>query len=108
MLNTMGAILLFLLVNIEIADYFSPPGASSLKLEFSGNFARDMSYSIAWALFALGLLIVGMIKQIKAARYAGIVLMCVTRMALKSDLKLSCQVACDAWDLAGSRREPGG
>src|SRR5208282_2307773 len=56
-LASLGTVLAFLLVNIEIADFFSPPG-STLTFEFSGSFARDMTYSIAWALFALGLLII--------------------------------------------------
>src|SRR4029453_13781352 len=46
----------FFTVNIEIADYFSTPGVAALTFQFSGNFARDMSYSITWALFALLLL----------------------------------------------------
>ena len=62
-----GAILAFVLLNIEIADYFTKPGAYELTFHFSGNFARDMSYSIAWALFALLLLIVGIRKRNKAA-----------------------------------------
>src|SRR5207237_9654244 len=57
LLNTLGTVLAFLIVNIELTDYFSPPGATALTFQFSGNFARDMSYSIAWALFALLLLI---------------------------------------------------
>jgi hypothetical protein len=52
----LGIVLAFLLLNIEIADYFSAPG-STLTFQFTGNFARDMTYSIAWALFALGLLV---------------------------------------------------
>ena len=55
-LGSLGTVLAFLLLNIEIADYFSAPG-STLTFQFSGNFARDMSYSIAWGLFALGLLV---------------------------------------------------
>lgn len=38
-----GTVLGFLLLNIEIADYFTGQGAASLTFEFSGNFARDMS-----------------------------------------------------------------
>ena len=34
----LGTVLAFLLVNIEIADYFSAPG-STLTFQFSGNFA---------------------------------------------------------------------
>src|SRR5438094_3085962 len=72
LLNSLGTILAFVLLNIEIADYFTTPGAYELTFHFSGNFARDMSYSIAWALFALLLLIVGIRKRNKAARYASL------------------------------------
>src|SRR5207247_1072350 len=50
LLYGLGTVLLFLLVNIEITDYFAVGPA--LTFEFSGSFARDMTYSIAWALFA--------------------------------------------------------
>jgi len=72
LLYTLATVLAFLIVNIEIADYFSAPGAAALTFQFSGNFARDMSYSIAWALFALLMLIVGIRKQIAAVRYASL------------------------------------
>src|SRR6478672_62083 len=75
LLNSLGTILAFFTVNIEIADYFSTPGVAALTFQFSGNFARDMSYSIAWALFALLLLIVGIRKRNKAARYASLALL---------------------------------
>jgi hypothetical protein len=75
LLNSLGTILTFVLLNIEIADYFSKPGVYELTFHFSGNFARDMSYSIAWALFALLLLIVGIRKRNKAARYASLALL---------------------------------
>ena len=78
LLYTLGTVLAFLIVNIEIADYFSTPGTAALTFQFSGNFARDMSYSIAWALFALLLLVVGMRKQAAPARYAGLALLGVT------------------------------
>ena len=72
LLYTLGTVLAFLLVNIQIADYFSTSGTVALTFQFSGNFARDMSYSIAWALFALLLLIVGIRKQIAPVRYASL------------------------------------
>jgi len=75
LLNSLGTILAFVLLNIEIADYFTKPGAYELTFHFSGNFARDMSYSIAWALFALLLLIVGIRKRNKTARYASLALL---------------------------------
>ena len=67
LLYSLGTILGFLLLNIEIADYFSV--GPTLTFSFSGNFARDMSYSIAWAVFAFALLLVGM-KQKTAAQCA--------------------------------------
>ena len=82
LLYTMGTVLLFLLVNIEIADWFSTPGAPVLTFEFSGNFARDMSYSIAWALFALMLLIIGIRNRSAPVRYASLGLLSVTVLKL--------------------------
>ncbi|MBI3884519.1 MAG: DUF2339 domain-containing protein [Opitutae bacterium] len=72
LLNGLGTVLAFILLNIEIADYFTPAGARTLTFQFSGSFARDMTYTIAWALFALGLLGAGILKQQRPARYAAI------------------------------------
>ncbi len=83
----LGTVLAFLLLNIEIADFFSDPG-STLTFQFSGNvssdviFERDMTFSIAWALFALVLLIVGILRKIPAARYSAIGLLSVTLLKL--------------------------
>jgi hypothetical protein len=76
LLYTLGAILTFLLLNIEIADYFSV--GPTLTFSFSGNFARDMTYSIAWALFAFALLLIGMKRKLRYVRYAGLALVLVT------------------------------
>jgi uncharacterized membrane protein len=78
LLATLGTVLAFLLVNIEIADYFTAPGMRALTFEFSGSFARDMTYSIAWALFALLLLLAGILKKQRAVRYASLALLGVT------------------------------
>jgi len=80
--NALGVILAFFLLNIEIADYFTTPGYTTITWQFSGNFARDMSYTIAWALFALGLLVAGIWKQTKAVRYAAIALLSVALLKL--------------------------
>ena len=82
LLNTLGVILAFLLLNLEIADYFTAVGESSLTFKFSGNFARDMTYTIAWALFALVLLVVGIWQRLRAARYAGLALLSVALLKL--------------------------
>ena len=81
LLGTLGTILAFALVNFEIADYFTPEG-SAVRLEFSGNFARDISYTIAWALFALVMILVGIRQRLRAARYAAIVLIGVASLKL--------------------------
>jgi hypothetical protein len=82
LLATLGTVLAFLLLNIEIADFFSPPGARVLTFEFSGSFARDMTYTIAWALFALGLLLAGIWKKLRAGRYAALMLLGVALLKL--------------------------
>jgi uncharacterized membrane protein len=80
LLYSLGAILSFLLLNIEIADYFSI--GPTLTFSFSGNFARDMTYSIAWALFAFALLLVGMKQKTRWVRYSGVALLAVTLLKL--------------------------
>src|SRR5438270_3313482 len=70
--NSLGTILAFALLNIEIADYFTTPDAYELTFHSIGTFASDMRHSMAWALFALLLLIVGIRKRNKAARYASL------------------------------------
>jgi uncharacterized membrane protein len=81
-LPPLGAITAFLLLNIEIADFFAEPGSRALALRFSGNFARDMIYTIAWALFALALLVAGIWKHSRAARYAALGLFGVVALKL--------------------------
>jgi uncharacterized membrane protein len=75
MTYALGVILLFILLNIEIADYFTLPGSRALTFQFSGNFARDMCYTIGWALFALGLLGAGIWRRQQGVRYAAIALL---------------------------------
>jgi uncharacterized membrane protein len=77
-LFALGGVLLFLLLNIEIADYFTHPDERCVAFRFGGNFPRDMTYSIAWGLFALGLLGIGIWKESKHARFAAIGLLVVT------------------------------
>lgn len=86
-LNTLGTILAFILLNIEIADAFTPAG-TLVTFRFVGYLDSDiilkrhMTYSIAWGLFALVLLTVGIVKRLPAPRYAAIALLCVTILKL--------------------------
>jgi uncharacterized membrane protein len=77
-----GGILLFLLLNIEIADAFTPAGERSITFDFDGNFGRDMTYTIAWALYALVLLIIGIWQRNAPTRYAGVGLLAVALLKL--------------------------
>lgn len=81
-LLSFAGVLLFLLLNIEIADYFTPSGSRYVSFDFSANFARDMTCSIAWALFALALIVIGFWKRTGGSRYAGIGLLAVTLLKL--------------------------
>lgn len=62
----LAAFLLFLLVNLLIADYFSPGSREGAGL------ARAMAYSLAWSVFGLGLLWAGMRTGAPVARLAGL------------------------------------
>ena len=79
-LHTLATILCFLLLNVEIADFFAT--GSVLTFDFTGSLAQDMTYSICWSLFALGMLIIGMMRKIAAIRYAGMALLVVTLLKL--------------------------
>ena len=80
-LYSFGTVLAFLLMNIEISDYFSSAG-STLTFQFEGNFAREMTYTISWALFALGLIVVGIVRKLPAPRYVALGLLSVTLLKL--------------------------
>ena len=93
LLNGAGTILAFLLLNIEIADYFST--GATITFNFSANLAQDMTYSLAWAVFAIALLLVGIGKASRAGRYASIGLLTVTLCKLFLH---------DLWQLGGLYR----
>ncbi len=77
-LYAFGGVLLFLLLNIEIADYFTAPGARCVAFDFEGNLPRDMTYSIAWGIFSLGVLLLGIGFKSRHTRYAAIALLVAT------------------------------
>jgi hypothetical protein len=72
-----GAVLLFLLLNLEIADGFSTGPVLTFNLR-GGGLAQDLSYTLGWALFALGLLAAGILARERVARFAAIALLTVT------------------------------
>lgn len=71
-----GVILLFLLVNIEIADFFSTGDTLTFGfLTGRASLPEDLAYTLGWALFALGLLAAGLALRNRPARIAAILLL---------------------------------
>jgi predicted membrane protein DUF2339 len=71
-----GTVLLFLLLNIEIADFYST--GSTLTFNFSADLGQDLTYTIGWAVFAIGLLAAGIARHSRTARVASLGLLVVT------------------------------
>lgn len=79
-LYTLAAVLGFLLLNIEIADCFST--GATLTFDFRASLGQDMTYSLAWGLYALGLLALGFRFRSAGARHGGMGLLVVTLLKL--------------------------
>jgi len=72
-----GAVELFVLVNIEIADFYSK--GDVLTFNFMGSsLAQDLTYTMAWAVFAIAMLVVGIALHVRSARIAALGLLFVT------------------------------
>jgi uncharacterized membrane protein len=71
-----GTVLLFLLLNIEIADFYST--GETITFNFTASLAQDLTYTIGWAAFALAMLTVGIVGRNRATRVASIILLVVT------------------------------
>ncbi len=68
---------LFLLMNVEIADFYST--GERLTFRWSGGgLAEDMTYSLGWGAFAMALLLAGMAFKKRAARVGSIVVLIMT------------------------------
>ncbi|MDP9191700.1 MAG: DUF2339 domain-containing protein [Acidobacteriota bacterium] len=72
-----GTILLFVLLNIEIADFYSIGPALTFNF-FSSSLAQELTYTMGWAVFAIAMLIAGIMLHARAARVAALVLLLVT------------------------------
>jgi uncharacterized membrane protein len=71
-----GTILPFLLLNIEIADFYST--GSTITFNFTAALAQDLTYTLGWALFAVALLAIGIAINSQPARIASLALLAVT------------------------------
>lgn len=77
LLPSAATVLLFLLLNIEIADFYST--GPTLTFNFtSASLAQDLTYTIFWALFAIGLLVAGLVSRNRPVRLTALVLLVVT------------------------------
>jgi uncharacterized membrane protein len=64
--SLLGLLLVFALVNVEIFDWFSEGPYVRIALE--RQFKRDLALSAAWALYALGLLVIGLWRRSRVLR----------------------------------------
>ena len=76
-LSAAGAVLLFFLLNIEIADYYSTGRALTFNF-FSSSLAQDLTYTIGWAIFAIVMLVAGLLLHSRGTRVAAILLLVAT------------------------------
>jgi uncharacterized membrane protein len=89
-----ATVLLFLAVNIEIADYYSSGTTLTFNF-FSASLGQDLTYTLAWAVFAIGLLVAGIRLRSRFVR--------VTALALLSVTIVKCFLH-DLWRLGGLYR----
>ena len=71
-----GTLLLFWLLNIEVADFYST--GSRVTFNFTATLQQDMTFTLVWALFAVALLIAGIVIRSQPARIASLSLLVVT------------------------------
>ncbi len=72
-----GVAILFVLLNLEIADFFAE-GPRIVVNPFSSSLAEGLAYTLGWALFAIVLLVAGIAWKSPNARVASLGLLVVT------------------------------
>lgn len=77
LLNAAATVLLFLLLNIEIADFYSNGPVLAFNF-FSSSLAQELTYTLGWAIFAIAMLIAGIVLQVRPARVAALILLIIT------------------------------
>jgi uncharacterized membrane protein len=74
--SLLGLVLIFVLINLEIADYFSP--GRYIQLSGERSYARDLTTSLAWGLYAMSLLVVGVWRRVPQLRYLSLAFLLLT------------------------------
>lgn len=72
----LGIVVIFALINLEVADYYSTGRYVTLSVEHS--YARDLTTSAAWGAYALIMLGVGMAKESKWVRWVSMLFLLLT------------------------------
>jgi uncharacterized membrane protein len=62
----LGLLLIFWLINLEVTDFYSPGRYVEFSME--RQLARDLTMSVAWAIYALTLLVLGLARSLKGLR----------------------------------------
>jgi uncharacterized membrane protein len=76
MLPAAGVILLFILLNIEIADFYAT--GPTVTFRFGVTVSQDLTYTIGWLAFGMALLAAGIYLGNRPARVAAVSLIAVT------------------------------
>jgi Predicted membrane protein (DUF2339) len=76
LLSSGGIVLLFLLLNIEIADFYAT--GPTIVFKFGATVSQDLTYTIGWLAFGMLLLAGGIALRHRSARIAAVALIAVT------------------------------
>jgi uncharacterized membrane protein len=71
-----AVIVLFILLNIEVADFYAT--GPEITFRFGVTLAQDLTYTICWLVFGLGLLTAGIYLHNRNGRVAAVALIAVT------------------------------
>jgi len=72
----LAVILLFIMVNIEVADYYAT--GPEITFRFGATLAQDLTYTLCWLVFGLALLTAGIYLRNRYSRIAAVALIAVT------------------------------
>jgi uncharacterized membrane protein len=71
-----AVVLLFLLLNIEIADYYST--GPEIMFRFGASLSQDLTYTVGWLLFGMLLLAAGIYSHARPARVTAVTMIALT------------------------------
>ena len=71
-----AVIVLFILLNVEVADFYA--SGPEITFRFGVTLAQDLTYTICWLVFGLGLLTAGIYLHNRSGRIAAVALIALT------------------------------